>query len=188
MKRIVGLVLLLLLAAATLAAQQTPTAPSVSGVLNRQFGNAETEFVEAADAMPENKWDWAPTQGEFKGVRTFAQQAKHLAAANYMICAAVLEEKPPVETNGESGPELLKAKADIMKFLRDSFAYCHKALDTITPESQLKQVKSPFGQGTATPMGLAVLNQGHVFDHYGQMVVYLRSNGIIPPASRPQQR
>ncbi len=166
-----------------------PAKPTMDRVLNNQLRGAETEFVEAADAMPEDKYSFAPAQGEFKGVRTFAQQVRHVAAANYIIGAAILgESKPPVDIGkGESGPESITSKADIMKFLRDSFAYVHKAMSSITSEEKFtEQIKSPFGPGQATRGGMAVLEVGHCFDHYGQMVEYLRMNGIIPPASRPR--
>jgi uncharacterized damage-inducible protein DinB len=144
----------------------------------------EGEFVPAADAMPEDKYSFAPTNGEFKGVRTFAQQVKHVAAVNYLIGAAILEEKPPVDPGGENGPDSVKTKADIVKFLKESFAYAHKAVTSINDGNLLSSIKSPFGQGTTTRLGMATLIVGHCFDHYGQMVEYLRMNGIVPPASR----
>jgi hypothetical protein len=145
---------------------------------------AESEFVPAAEAMPEDKYSFAPTNGEFKGVRTFAQQIKHVAAVNYMVAAAILQEKPPVELGSENGPDSVKSKADIMKFIKDSYAYAHKAVGTITPDNYIGEVPSPFGKGKSTRLGLAVLLTAHSFDHYGQMVEYLRTNGIVPPASR----
>ena len=144
----------------------------------------ENEFVSAADAMPEDKYSFAPTNGEFKGVRTFAQQVKHVAAVNYLVGAAILEEKPPVELGGENGPDSVKTKADIVKFLKDSFVYVHKAVGTINEGNLLSPIKSPFGENTVTRLGMATLIVGHCFDHYGQMVEYLRMNGIVPPASR----
>ena len=190
MKVAIKSVLSFLVFCAVVAAAQQASAPpsSVGAVLARQFSGAQDEFVGAAEAMPEDKFNYAPTQGEFKGVRSFAQQIKHVGAANYMICSGMFEEKAPAEIGSENGPEAMKSKADIVKFARDSFSYCNGVLNRITAENQLKQVKSPFGPGTTTTLALAVLNQGHVFDHYGQVVEYLRSNGIIPPASRPQQR
>ena len=109
---------------------------------------------------------------------------KHVAAVNYIIGAAILEEKPPVDVGGENGPDSMKTKADIMNFLKDSFAYFHKAVGTINENNLLSPIKNPFGEGTATRLGMATLIVGHCFDHYGQMVVYLRMNGIVPPASR----
>jgi hypothetical protein len=157
---------------------------TIAQVLDRGLTGVENEFVSAAGAMPEDKYSFAPTSGEFKGVRTFAQQVKHVAAVNYMVGAAILEEKPPVELGSENGPDSAKSKADIEKFLKDSFAYFHKAVGAINEGNLLNPVKSPFGQNMVTRLGMATLIVGHCFDHYGQMVEYLRMNGIVPPASR----
>jgi hypothetical protein len=157
---------------------------TIAQVLDRSVAGVENEFVSAAGAMPEDKYSFAPSNGEFKGVRTFAQQVKHVAAVNYMVGAAILEEKTPVELGGENGPDSVKTKADIEKFLKDSFAYVHKAVGTINEGNLLSPIKSPFGQGMVTRLGMATLIVGHCFDHYGQMVEYLRMNSIVPPASR----
>src|SRR5579863_10687651 len=81
-------------------------------VYGRTLDGIEHEVVPAVEAMPEDKFNFAPTQGEFKGVRTFAQQAKHIAAVNYMLGAAILSEKPPVELGSENGPDGITSKAD----------------------------------------------------------------------------
>lgn len=153
-------------------------------ILDHSVTSIEHEFVPAADAMPADKFDFAPTNGEFKGVRTFAQQIKHVAAVNYELAAAILEQKPPVDIGDESGPASVTSKDDIMKYLKDSFAYAHKAIATINDKNLTETVKSPFGEGHVSRMGLAMGFASHTSDHYGQMVVYLRMNGIIPPASR----
>jgi uncharacterized damage-inducible protein DinB len=188
MKKIKWLsVTMLLLVGCTLAlGQQAKPAEhqTIAQVLDRGVTGVEGEFVSAADAMPEDKYSFAPTSGEFKGVRTFAQQVKHVAAVNYLIAAAILEEKAPIDPGGENGPDSVKAKADIVKFLKDSFAYAHKAVNSINDGNLLSPIKSPFGEGTTTRLGMATLIVGHCFDHYGQMVEYLRMNGIVPPASR----
>ncbi len=196
MKTLVSLLLLTFLFAAAAPAQTpaTPPAkpaqpsqpPTVTMILDSGLNYPESEFVPAAEAMPEDKYNFAPTNGEFKGVRTFGQQVRHVAAANYMICAAILSEKPPVDTGGESGPASVKTKADSVKFVKDSYAYCHKAYSSINEGNATGQVQNPFGPNKVSRLGLAVLNVGHNFDHYGQMVEYLRMNGIIPPASRGQ--
>jgi uncharacterized damage-inducible protein DinB len=134
--------------------------------------------------MPENKFGFAPTGGEFKGVRTFGQQIKHVAAVNYELGAAILEEKPPVDIGDESGPASITGKAEILKYLNESFAYVHKAVQSINEKNLVGTVRSPFGEGTVTRLGLATTVAWHGFDHYGQMVEYLRMNGIVPPASR----
>ena len=187
MRRIKGLAaFLFVLAYAGSAFGQTATSEhrTLSQIEDHSVSSVEGEFVPAADAMPEEKYSFAPTNGEFKGVRTFAQQVKHVAAVNYMVGAAILEEKPPVDVSGESGPDSITTKADIMKYLKDSFAYLHKALSSINEKNQTDMVKSPFGSGKMTRMGIANLALWHPFDHYGQMVEYLRMNGIVPPASR----
>ena len=176
--------LVLTIAAAGQASQPKEERRSVSQVLDRTVLNMEHEFVPAAEAMPEDKFGFAPTNGEFKGVRTFGQQIKHVAAVNYELGAALLEEKPPVDIGDESGPAMVTSKADILKYLKESFEYVHKAIATINERNLTATVKSPFGEGAVTRLGLATSVAVHGFDHYGQMVVYLRMNGIVPPASR----
>jgi hypothetical protein len=157
---------------------------TVSQVLNHAVSTVESEVVSAAEAMPEDKYSFAPTSGEFKGVRTFSQQVKHVATVNYILAAAILGEKPPVDTSNENGPDSITTKADIVKYLKESFGYLHKAAGSIDDKNLLTPVKNPFGEGTGTRMGFAIGASGHSFDHYGQMVEYLRMNSIIPPASR----
>ncbi len=157
---------------------------TVTQVLDRTVGNLERDFVPAAEAMPEDKFGFTPTNGEFKGVRNFGQQIKHVAAVNYELGAALLEEKPPVDVGDEAGPASVVTKADILKYLHDSFVYVHKAVQTVNDKNLVETVKSPFGEGSVTRLGLATSVCWHGFDHYGQMVEYLRMNGIVPPASR----
>jgi hypothetical protein len=175
---------LLLLTGIVVAQAAKPEPQTVSQVLAHSVTNVEHEFVPAAEAMPEDKYAFAPTTGEFKGVRTFGQQVKHVAAVNYMLGAGILGEKSPVDTGGENGPDSVKSKADIIKYLKDSFAYLHKAAESVNESNLVAPTKNPFGEGTATRLALATGAVGHCFDHYGQMVEYLRLNGIIPPASR----
>ncbi len=163
-----------------------PPAKTPGDAINAVLGIAEGEFVGAADAMPEDKYSFAPSSGEFKGVRTFAQQVKHVAAVNYVFGAAILNEKPPVDTGGENGPDSVKSKADIMKFLKDSFAYLHKAVASINDKNALDMVEL-FGMKLAR-LSVGTFSTAHPFDHYGQMVEYLRMNGIVPPASRPRNQ
>lgn len=173
---------------AMVAAAQAPKAKeehhSVTELLNKNVSNMEREFIPAAEVMPEEKFGFAPSNGEFKGARTYAQQIKHVAAVNYELAAALLEEKPPVDIGDESGPASITSKADIIKYLKDSFEYVHKALDTVNENNLAGTVRSPFGEGKVSRLGLAMSVTSHAFDHYGQMAVYLRMNGIVPPASR----
>jgi len=157
---------------------------TVTEVLDHTVTNLERDLIPAAEAMPDDKFDFAPTNGEFKGVRSFGQQIKHIAAVNYEFGAAIRLEKSPVDINEEEGPASITTKADILKYLKDSFEYVHKAIATINEKNLVAPVRSPFGEGTVTRLGLASSVAWHGFDHYGQMAVYLRMNGIIPPASR----
>ena len=157
---------------------------TVTQVLDRSVTNIEHEFSSAAEAMPEDKFEFAPTNGEFKGVRTFGEQIKHVAAVNYIFGAAILSEKVPVDVGDESGPASVKTKAEILSYLKDSFAYVHKAIETVNEKNLVDPLKSPFGEGSVTRLGLATSVAAHGFDHYGQMVEYLRMNGVVPPASR----
>jgi DinB superfamily len=157
---------------------------TTASVLDGTISIIEKELVPAVEAMPEDKFGFVPTNGEFKGARTFAQQAKHVAAVNYIVGATILGEKPPVDVGGESGPDSVKTKADILKFLKDSYDYAHKAAATINDGNAVAPIKNPFGEGTATRLGMGTVFAWHGFDHYGQMVEYLRMNGIVPPASR----
>ena len=167
------------------SAQQKPT---FAAVYDRLISNAEKEVVDAAEAMPEDKFNFAPTSpGDFKGVRTFAQQAKHIAAVNYMVGAALLGEKPPADINGEKGPDNVSSKADVVKYLKDSFDYARKSVAGLDATTLLEQVKAPFGDRPLSRLSLVTIMIYHPYDHYGQMVEYLRMNSIIPPASRGGQ-
>jgi hypothetical protein len=188
-KEVMMAILLLALGSSICAKAATPQGktdqkPTFAAVYDRTVSGVEKEVVSGAEAMPDDKFNFAPTQGEFKGVRTFAQQVKHIAAVNYMIGAAILSEKPPVELGGENGPDSISSKADAVKFLKDSFTYMHKALGSIDESNILGQVQSPFGPNKMTRMSLSLIGISHPFDHYGQMVEYLRMNNIVPPASR----
>jgi DinB superfamily len=190
MKKTIFLLLNLFVGNSFLLAQVFPKPQAehrtISQVLDRAIKIVEKEFISAAEAMPEDKFFFAPTNGEFKGVRNFGEQIKHVAAANYEFGAAILGEKPPVDIGDENGPASVKSRAEIMKFLTDSFAYLHKAIATIDEKNVVQPLQSPFGEGTVTRLGMATLTVGHCGEHYGQMVEYLRMNGIIPPASRAQ--
>lgn len=175
---------LALLATVAMAQQNTPATPSasptVAAILDRQLSSLEKEMVPMGTDMPDSKFNFVPSGGDFTGVRGFGDQLKHVAMVNYRVSAAILQEKPPISGDTAS----LKSKAEIMKFLQDSFAYAHKAFATVTDKNFVEGIPAPSGNGMATRIGLAVLLIGHDRDHYGQLVVYLRMNGIIPPASR----
>jgi uncharacterized damage-inducible protein DinB len=183
MNKLLTAVFLALLSVTGAVAQATKAPANVGEVIDHQFSNFEHEFVPAAEAMPADKYDFAPTQGDFKGVRTFAQQVKHVSAVQYMLAAALLGEKPPIDVKGENGPDDIKTKDQIVKFAKDSSVYLHKAIISVNDKNALEMIDTPFG-GKASRLALANMSIGHGFDHYGQMAVYLRMNSVIPPASR----
>lgn len=165
-------------------ASQAPQVRPSSQVVGDFVALCESLLVGAADAMPADKYPFAPADGEFAGVRTFAQQVKHAAATNYILGAAILGEPPPPDAGDELGPEAVRTKPEIMKYLIGSFAYLRKAAAAIDPQNAIVR-GSPISplRGKATRLGLAIETLAHAMDHYGQMVEYLRMNGIVPPAS-----
>src|SRR4029077_2428482 len=147
----------------------------------------EKVVVSAADAMPADKYGFAPTDGDFKGVRTFGQTVKHLSATNYILAAAALGEEPPADAGDELGPQAVRTKAEILTYLKGSFVSLDKAIEAIGQETAPVKSSpiSPPKSTEATRLALVVESLAHAFDHYGQMVEYLRMNGVVPPASRP---
>jgi uncharacterized damage-inducible protein DinB len=149
--------------------------------------SVERQITSAAEAMPADKYGFVPTEGEFKGVRSFGQQVKHLAATNHILAAAALGEDPPPDAGDEAGPEAVRTKAEILDYLHSSFVHLGQAVDAIGSTNTAVKASpiSPLPASGTTRLGLAVEALIHAFDHYGQMVEYLRMNGVVPPASRP---
>ena len=146
------------------------------------FTMIEQSFIGLADAMPAEKYGFKPTEGEFGNVRTFGEQVKHVACANFAFFNQIEKIEPPAEC-WKGGPDSAKTKDELMKYLRESFNYAQSVLQTMTLENALDPAGGPYG-GESTRLGLTTLAIWHVSDHYGQLVVYLRMNGIVPPASR----
>jgi hypothetical protein len=155
-----------------------------SQVLDAWITNVENEVVSAASALAEEHYQFAPANGEFHGVRTFAGQVKHLAANNYEVAARILGEKPPHGEHGEEAPDSVRSKSQIVEYLSGSFAYLHRAMAVITEKTLTEPIPGTQGTWQRTRLGLAVDAVAHSYDHYGQMVEYLRMNGVTPPASR----
>ena len=165
-------------------------APKAADVYDRQLKSTEREVVSLVEAMPADKFNFAPKNGAFDTVRTFAQQAKHIAFVIDQVSAAMLGEKNPSGGGAdENGPANLTKKEDIVKYVKDAFAYAHKAMATLTNENLMGEITDPFDpKGKSTRAASAGIIFWHTFDHYGQMVVYARMNDIIPPASMPQKK
>jgi hypothetical protein len=149
-----------------------------------QLSLVEHEVVSLAEAMPADLYDFRPTGESGAAVRTFGEQVKHLALVMFMTSALVLEERSPYGPGPwNNGPEDVRSKEEIVTFLRAAIAYARRAMASLTEANHMEPVRSAFG-----PMPRAAVAAGvayHSFNHYGQMVVYARLNGIIPPASVP---
>ena len=188
--RIIALpVLSTLLLVALPAAAQSKLSPLAASI-DHEITNAENSFVAAAEAMPEEKFSATPESlnisgSEFKGVRTFSAQVRHVAADNFAIWAPLTGKPEPAGINAPGGPPEMKSRSEVIKFLKDSFAYSHEAVKNLTNENELELVE--FRGSKVTRISLVILALTHINDHYGQIVEYLRMNGIVPPASRPRK-
>ena len=168
-------------------------ADAVGQIYDGQVGAIEREVLPLVQAMPAAKFDFtpgdfSPGRGAFTGVRTFALQARHDATIIWRISASVLgEQKPPLDTGaGDNGPDSLKTKDQIVEYFKGAVAYAHRAMSSMTQQNMLDRVPSPFGPGKTTRLAAAAFLGLHSYDHYGQMVVYARMNGVVPPASAPR--
>jgi len=171
----------------TVAGAPQAQQPTIAAIVDREISNLEKQLLDVAQAMPEEKYNFTPESlnipgDDYKGVRTFAGQVKHVAASNYFIWSPLTGDKMPEGLKDGNGPQSIKTKAEIISFLKDSFALGHKAAGTLSTENMLQ---TP-GSSKSTRLRLAVFGVEHAFDHYGQLVEYLRMNGIVPPASRRQ--
>jgi uncharacterized damage-inducible protein DinB len=174
-------------ASASTSQQSAQTAPTIASVVDRDISAVEKQILDAAEAMPDDKFNFTPESlnipgSNYKGVRSFAVQVKHIAASNWFIWSPLTGDKVPEDVKDGDGPANLRSKADIIRFLKDSYALGHKAAATLTAENM---VQSP-GSSKSTRLRLSEFGVAHAYDHYGQIVQYLRMNGIVPPASRPK--
>jgi uncharacterized damage-inducible protein DinB len=151
---------------------------------DEQVTLVEREVASLAEAMPADRYGFVPPGPGFAGARTFGEQVTHLATMIYMTSALVLEERSPYGPGTHNdGPGDVQSKDQIVAFLKESIAYARRAMASLTEENHLDPVRSAFGTmpRAAVAAGIAY----HSFNHYGQMVVYARMNGVVPPASVP---
>ena len=160
--------------------QNSQTPSDTASIFNKHMDWMEQQFVPAAEAMPEDKFFWAPASGEFRGVRNFAEQLIHVAEVNFALYATILGESP----YKDSPTEAMKTRSAVLQYLKDSFAHTHRAFSSITEQNAKLPIKHPLFDMITTRMGLGIVAIAHPFDHYGQIVEYLRMNNVVPPASR----
>jgi uncharacterized damage-inducible protein DinB len=178
-----------LLGASTLAAGQgtTTAAATPADAVNAQLQLIEGEMMGAVKAMPAEKYSFAPSAAifapgqktEFATVRTFIQQVTHVAQANYFFFSTISGLKPDADM--KAIPKIAN-KDEAVAALAGSFAFGHRAISTLTTANAFEVLKA-HEPGLQTRATLATFAVAHAFDHYGQMVEYLRMNGIVPPAS-----
>lgn len=165
--------------------RSTVAGQATASVLSKQMDWMEHDFVAAADAMPEEKFFWVPTLGGFEGVRNFAEQILHVAEVNFALSAAILGEGLPAHTDVSGhNSETMKSRSPVIKYMKDCFIYTHSAVSSITEHNAKLPIKHPLFDMMTTRLGLGIAAIAHPFNHYGQMVEYLRMNNVIPPASR----
>jgi uncharacterized damage-inducible protein DinB len=143
----------------------------------------QRSFVSLADAMPAERYGFRPVDGQFDGTRTFAEQVKHVACSNFAFFNEVEGNEPPAGCD-KGGPHPADTKAELMAYLRESFDYAQDVVGATTSANVLEPTNGPYG-GQSTRLKMTTLAIWHASDHYGQLVVYLRMNGLVPPASRP---
>jgi len=161
---------------AVAACAQTADNPLATGTKGL-YTMAKNNLIKAAEKMPEDQYNYAPTAD----VRSFAKLVGHVADANGMFCAAVLGEDSPVK-----GVEKAKTtKAELVAALQDSFKFCDKAYDGLTDAQAAVKVK--FFGSERTKLGVLDFNVVHDYEHYGNMVTYMRLKGIVPPSSEPRR-
>ena len=153
-------------------------ADSVSGTLQFVEGN----FLGIAEAMPESQYSFVPTAGKFDDVRSFGEQVKHVACAQFAFFNEFEGKKPPEDCE-KGGHEPARTKPELIKYLKDSFDYSNRVLATLTPKNALERVEGRYA-GPNTKLGISVVAVWHITDHYGQLVEYLRMNGIVPPMTQ----
>jgi uncharacterized damage-inducible protein DinB len=149
----------------------------VSDAIRASWKSAKTNIHDSAAKVPENLYSFSPVPTV---VRTFGQIVAHTAGANYEFCSAAKGEKSP---KAENAFEALATKAAIVKAYDDSVAYCDAVFAALTDKSAVETVDQPFGAGKGPRLAALFGNIGHLNEHYGNLVTYMRLKGIVPPTS-----
>jgi len=157
-----------------------PKSIAESVAFSMQF--AEGSLVGLAEAMPENKYSFVPTAGKFDDARSFGEQIKHVACAHFGFFNEFEGKKPPEDCE-KGGHDPAKTKAELVQYLKSSFDYGNRVLATLTEKNALDRVEGRYA-GPNTKLGISVVAVWHITDHYGQLVEYLRMNGMVPPMTQ----
>jgi uncharacterized damage-inducible protein DinB len=168
--------------AAKPATQQEDIPHSIADSVSSMLQFAEGNFLGIAEAMPESQYSFVPTAGKFDDVRSFGEQVKHVACAQFAFFNEFEGKKPPEDCE-KGGHEPARTKPELIKYLKDSFDYSNRVLATLTAKNALERVEGRYA-GPNTKLGISVVAVWHITDHYGQLVEYLRMNGIVPPMTQ----
>jgi uncharacterized damage-inducible protein DinB len=164
-------------------AARPPDIPqSVAESVGSTLEFAEGNFLGMAEAMPEEKYGFVPTAGKFDDVRSFAEQVKHVACAQFAFFNEFEGKQPPADCE-KGGHDSAKTKAELIRYLKDSFDYSNRVLATLTAKNALERAEGRYA-GPNTKLGISVVAVWHITDHYGQLVEYLRMCGIVPPMTQ----
>jgi DinB superfamily len=183
-KTFVLALLALTFVAAPVRAQQDAVPKNVADSVGDALHYTADQFLSIAEAMPADQYGYLPTApgGNFTGTRSFGEQVKHVACANFAFFNEMEGKKPP-ESCEKGGPSPAKTKVELVKYLKDSFEYGNKVCATLNLKNEMDQVDGQYGAPN-TKLGVAVIAVWHIADHYGQIVEYLRLNGIVPPPTK----
>lgn len=171
----VGLAFLLIFGSCPLWAQGSPLSKDLRG----DYQNVRDFFIRAAEKMPEENYGFKPSPD----LRTFGQQVGHVADDQYNLCAPAKGETRKAAYRHLE--ETLSKKADLVAALKEAFAYCDGAYDALSDASGTEIVK--FGKTDRTRFAMLNWNLWHTWEHYGNVVVYLRMKGLVPPSSERMQ-
>lgn len=181
--RLTNITAVVLALAVSVPAQAQSPNPLTSGA-KFHYGIIKGYVTRAAAKMPEEHYPFRPTPD----VRTFAQLIGHLADANYRLCSVLAGQDPPMDAGIEKNQH---AKSDLIKALDQSFTYCDKVYADMSDEAGKPIVKfDAGGEGSRVPIQMPRLtvlafHAGHAFEHYGNIVTYMRLKGVVPPSSEP---
>lgn len=170
-----------ILVLATLSTQGNEGPASARQVFDMQLSEVEHEVIGVVETMPADKFSFAPREGAFTTVRTFGVQARHIGFCLNEVAVALLGE-PMLPHPDQEGPRNVTSKADVVRYLKEAFAHAHRALGTVTNNNLLEEIADPYAEKLRTNrLTAATIFLSHTWDHYGQMVEYLRMNNLTPP-------
>ena len=159
------------------AMAQTPDFKTMAGGATAYQNQVKGVIERSAEKMPDLNFAYKPVPE----VRSFAQLLGHVADAQYTFCSAALGEKNPA-----LGIEKSKStKEELVKAVQEAFAYCDKAYAALTDANASEVLK--FGNGERTRLNILAFNTAHNYEHYGNMVTYMRLKGLVPPSSEPRK-